>query len=482
MTSRRLVAVIATAATLAGGGGVAVGANSAAAGPGAGLGARSAAAGPGAALTPAQAAALGQSAYLYGFPLVEFLRVTRTETSVRCADRAGDAPVNTFSNARGFARPRDRVIVAPNVDTLYSIAHLDLGRGPVVLSHPAMGRRYFVFELLDPYTNVIAYVGSRTTGQAAGRFAIAWSGHPGRRRAGVRVIRSAYRRVWIIGRTLAGGAADQRRAQALMAQYALAAPGHRRGAASCRPGPVTRPATPTGAAFLAALDRGLAENPPPARDRPLVRQLAAIGVGPGLSVAAAGLTPAAHSALIAAVRQTGALLPAIARNTVLSEAKANHGWANPAPDIGAYGTDYRFRAGVASIGLGANTRAEAVYPTALTDSSGQLLDGRRSYRLVFAAGQAPPAHAFWSLTMYDAAGYLVANPIHRYALGSSHPPLLREPNGSIVVVMQRARPADPRANWLPTPAGPFRLNLRIYWPRASVLSGRWQPPPLTPVR
>ena len=129
---------------------------------------------------PRAAASLGQQAYLYGFPLLEFLRVARTETSVRCPDRAGDAPVNTFSNAAHFARPQDRTVVAPNVDTLYSIAHLDLGRGPVVLSHPAMGRRYFVFELLDPYTNVIGYVGSRTTGAAAGRFAVTWSGHRGR--------------------------------------------------------------------------------------------------------------------------------------------------------------------------------------------------------------------------------------------------------------------------------------------------------------
>ena len=466
MTRRRLAALLASAAVTVSGG--------------AAIGNGAASAVPGSPVTPAQASALGQSAYLYGFPLLEFLRVAHTQTSVRCADRAGDAPVNAFSNAAAFAGPRDRVIVAPNVDTLYSIAHLDLGHGPVVLSHPRMGRRYFVFELLDPYTNVIGYIGSRTTGPAAGRFAIAWPGHPGQRVAGARVIRSGYRRVWVIGRTLASGPADQRRAQALMAGYRLTTPGRRTVAKACRPGRVTRASTPTGAAFLNALDRGLTENPPPAHDRPLLAQLAAIGVGSGRRVAAAGLTSAAYSALIAAVDQTAALLPTIARTTVLNEAKANHGWADPAANIGAYGTDYRFRAGVASVGLGANTRAEAVYPTALTDASGQLLDGNRAYRLVFAAGQAPPDRAFWSLTMYDGSGYLVANPAHRYAIGSSHPPVRRERDGSIVVLMRRTRPTDPHANWLPTPAGPFRLTLRIYRPRESVLDGRWQPPPITP--
>ncbi len=431
--------------------------------------------------SPAAAAALGQSAYLYGFPLLEFLRVMRTQTSVRCADRAGDSPLNTFSNAAHFARPQDRTVVAPNVDTLYSLAHLDLSRGPVVLSHPAMGRRYFVFELLDPYTNVIGYVGSRTTGSAAGRFAITWSGHRGPRVPGARVIASAYRRVWVIGRTLAGGPADQRRAQALMARYDLRAAGSRGSPHRCRPGTVRHAGPPAAATFLADLDRALTANPPPPRDRPLLAQLAAIGIGPGLTPGRARLDHAARLALRAAIAQTATLLPTIARTTVLAEAERNHGWANPSREIGAYGTDYRFRAGVAVVGLGANTRAEAMYPTALTDESGQPLQGTRRYRLVFGPGQAPPARAFWSLTMYDSAGYLVTNPERRYAIGSNHPPLRRERDGTILVALQRSRPADPQANWLPTPAGAFRLSLRLYWPRARALSGRWQPPPVQPV-
>ena len=134
-------------------------------------------------------------------------------TSVRAPDGRGNAPVNTFSHARKFATPRDRTVVAPNVDTLYSLAHLDLGKGPIVLSHPDMGSRYFDFEFVDPYTNVLGYVGTRATGTHAGRFAIVWT--KGRKKAprGMRVIRSPYRRVWVIGRTLSTGTpGDLRRA------------------------------------------------------------------------------------------------------------------------------------------------------------------------------------------------------------------------------------------------------------------------------
>jgi len=42
-----------------------------------------------------------------------------------------------------------------------------------------------------------------------------------------------------------------------------------------------------------------------------------------------------------------------------AERKGHDGWATPAADIGEYGTDHTFRAGVAAIGLGANTPVEA---------------------------------------------------------------------------------------------------------------------------
>ena len=434
-------------------------------------------------VTTARATALGRLAFVYGFPLLEFLRVEKTETSVRCPDDRGDAPLDSFSDARQFADPSDRTVVAPNVDTLYSLAHLDLGHGPVILSHPDMGRRYFVFELVDPYTNVIGYIGSRTTGSKAGRFEIEWTGHPGHHIAGTRVIRTRYRRVWVIGRTLVyGGAHDRRHAVALMRRYRLSPPGgplhFTRG---CRPGRATAATTPTGLAFLEELDRALSANPPPARDRPLLKRLARVGVGPGLNPLRANLPSDVLDALVASVDSTGASLNTVSKLQVLKEAQADHGWATIGKDIGAFGTDYAFRAVVAQLGLGANTPREALYPTALTDANGRLLTGSDDYRLVFKRGHAPPNRAFWSLTMYDGSGFLVANPAHRYAIGSTHPPLRREPDGSVVVLIQRTRPAQRDVNWLPSPTGNFRLNLRIYWPTRRALDGRWQPPPVEPV-
>jgi hypothetical protein len=84
--------------------------------------------------------------------------------------------------------------------------------------------------------------------------------------------------------------------------------------------------------------------------------------------------------------------------------------------------------------------------------------------------------------MYDSDGYLVPNPPRRYAIGTSHPSLVRRRDGSIVVLIQRERPPAGRVNWLPAPAGGFCLHLRLYWPERAALTGAWQPPAVQRLR
>jgi hypothetical protein len=84
---------------------------------------------------------LGSKAYEYGIPIVDTDRIFRTNTSVSAPDHAGNAhagnaPVNQFSHADALAKPENRDVVAPNHDTLYSIAWLDVKRQPQVLHAP----------------------------------------------------------------------------------------------------------------------------------------------------------------------------------------------------------------------------------------------------------------------------------------------------------------------------------------------------------
>ena len=80
--------------------------------------------------------------------------------------------------------------------------------------------------------------------------------------------------------------------------------------------------------------------------------------------------------------------------------------------------------------------------------------------------------------MYDSDGYLHPNALRRYAIGDRTPGLRRGADGSLTLAIQRARPKGAAAaNWLPAPRGRFRMIMRIYEPRRSVLNGRWNPPP-----
>ena len=430
---------------------------------------------------PVSAAQLGQQAYDYGLPLLEFLRVRREMTSVPCPDSLGNSPVNTFSNLKAFADPSARTVVAPNTDTLYSIAHLDLSRGPIVLRHPAMGTRYYSFAMLDPFTNVLATPGTREDGSAAAAIVVRWAGHLGTAPVprGARVVESPYRRLWVIGRTLAGDQADQQRAYHLMQQYSLSQTDGSRPTfrATCLPGhPSTYPVPTDGPGFVAALNAGLAENPPPAQDAPLLSALRPYGIGAGLSPDTAGLDPTTKAALYQGVSTEATALPLGAKVTPLVTAAQHHGWYLPPSNIGAYGTDYKYRAQIALLGLGANTPAEAIYPAGLADTNGLPYYGANNYRLTFTKDQEPPARFFWSLTMYDFSGYLVANEAHRYSVGPSHPRFLRQADGSIVIAVQHTAPTDPSVNWLPAPTGQFRLNLRLYGPSQDAIKGVWSPP------
>jgi len=434
--------------------------------------------------TPEQAAELGKQAYDYGFPLLDMLRIRHEMTSVPCPDGRGNAPINQFANASKFATPDDVTVVAPNTDTLYSLAQIDLKKGPIVLKHPDMGNRFFDFELVDPWTNVIGYVGTRTTGQDAGRFTIRWTDDGKAAKAkklGNPIIKSKYRRVWVIGRTLAGDEADQAKAYDIEKRYKLTkANGEKfKLPADCHRGkgePSQYPTPTQGEEFIAQLNRAMVNNPAPKRDQPLLDQLAPLGVGPGLSPEDAGLSQDVIDALYDGVTAEAAALPLASKVGFLQQSIDAKGWVFADSAIGAFGTDYLLRAKIAVVGIGANTPEEAVYPAALADSDGNLLNGANDYEMTFPADDLPPAKYFWSLTMYDFDGYLVDNPIDRYSLGPSHPPLVKEPDGSVVVAISHDDPNDPDVNWLPSPAGAFRLNMRLYGPSKRVLNGNWTPP------
>jgi hypothetical protein len=143
--------------------------------------------------------------------------------------------------------------------------------------------------------------------------------------------------------------------------------------------------------------------------------------------------------------------------------------------------NYLYRMAAAVLGIYGNSQAEAMYPLYTTDADGQLLDGTHRYTLRFAPGQLPPAHAFWSLTMYTLpSSLLVANPLDRYLINSPVLPQLdKDPDGGLTLTIQNDSPGtEKEANWLPAPKETFMMAMRLYRPKDEALTGRWTAPPL----
>ncbi|MFI9273467.1 DUF1254 domain-containing protein [Kitasatospora sp. NPDC052896] len=345
------------------------------------------------------------------------------------------APVNQFAKADTTPGPQFHTVVAPNVDTLYTSAWLDLKSGPIVLHVPDTHGRYFMMPMLDAWTNVFASPGTRTTGSSAGDFAITGPGWHGHLPAGVKQIKAPTQSAWILGRTQLNGPADLPAVEALTSHYTLE-PLRDYGHPHTPPAGHVDPTVPTTApaarvadmdaqTFFSQLATAMATNRPAKQDAPMVATLARLGIVPGRPFDINAKGPATAQALCQAV-------PAAQKQiqTALATSGNNvNGW-RVSLGLGDYGTDYLLRATTAWQGLGANLPQDAVYPLTRTDSQGKQLTGANRYVIHFAPGQTPPVNAFWSLTMYDPSGFLVPNPINRYEVGHTVTPTLN-PDGSI---------------------------------------------------
>jgi len=153
-----------------------------------------------------------------------------------------------------------------------------------------------------------------------------------------------------------------------------------------------------------------------------------------------------------------------------------NGWSTTVK-AGQPGNGLLVRAAFARTLPAVNVVQEAAYWTTTVDGAGRRLNGRHAYVLHFPAGQLPPNEAFWSLTMTDVVGYMVPNPINRYSVGSRSG-LVANADGSIDIYIQRTAPAGHESNWLPTPAGNFKLMLRAYVPGRAILDGAYHVPPV----
>jgi hypothetical protein len=393
-----------------------------------------------------------------------------------------------FRNLATYPNASFHEVTAPNADTLYSIAWLDVSKEPYILSIPDANDRYYLLPMLSAWTDVFEDPGKRTTGTRPQRYAITgpnWKG--GALPAGITEYKSPTSLVWIIGRTYCTGTPqDYRDVHAFQAGLGLV-PLSSYGKSYTPPEGTVDPSidmtTPVrdqvnrmdAAAYFKLMAELMKANPTAPADAPIVARMSKIGLVPGREFDLEKLDPVVADGLRDASK---AGLERIVGNRTRVGSLVN-GWSIATDGMGRYGTDYLQRATVTLVGLGANLPLDAVYPLSEMDANGQPYDGRSHYRIHFEKGQLPPVKGFWSLTMYDQNYFFVPNSLNRYTL-SQRDRLNYNPDGSVDLYLQAEKPgADKVSNWLPAPDGKFVLCLRLYWPNEqppSILDGTWKPP------
>jgi hypothetical protein len=428
-------------------------------------------------ISAADAREIARDAYIFAYPLVLYYRTMYRQ--------AIDAKSPYYAGGFGrwghrkAATPASKDIITPNPDTPYSCAWVDLRAEPWVLTQPPSDEnRYVGSQWDDLWGFVLDCPGSILDGDKGGNYLLTAPGWKGQPPAGIkRAITGESSFLGTLTRTEQLGSDDTAavakiqqgyKLQPLSAYLKQPAPA----AAPAVEWPVWHEGSETGLGFFGYANFLLTFTTPNPRDASMLQRIAHIGVVPGARWDEAQMDPAVRDAITAGIGDAR---------------KAMHAASLKVTDsIGLFGTrarletDYLNRAvGVANGIFGADPQQALYYPYAVDQSSAQADGSKHAYTITFPPQGTPAARYFWSVTMYGADHFLVANPLNRYALGSHPPEPHPDPDGSVTLYLQRnPPPAARRANWLPAPNGEFFAILRIYGPDQDEVSRLWRAPPL----
>lgn len=433
-------------------------------------------------ITPEEARQIIREAYIYAFPIVDNLRIQY----VYFVDKTNPeykAPYNHLFNIPRVFTPADRTIQTPNSDTPYSWIGLDLRTEPIIFIIPKIDKkRYWSLQLIDLYTHNFDYLGSRTTGNEGGVYMIAGPNWKGEIPKGVdKVIPCETEIASAQFRTQLFNPAELENVKKIQEQYivkTLSAFLNEKAPAPAQaidfPKQLTLQEERTSLDIFKQLNFALQFCPVHPSEKELMEKFSRLDIGAGKNFDTTKFSPAIVQAMHEGISD--------AWNDFAGIIKGGNEGKYSAADV--FGNreylngNYLYRMVAAVTGIYGNSKEEAMYPNYFVDADGNTLDGANKYIMHFPARQLPPVNSFWSLTMYDSTDLLVANPINRYLLNSTMISQFKhDPDGGLTLYIQNSSPGKPKEpNWLPAPAGRFRVVLRLYWPKPEVLDKRWKEP------
>jgi hypothetical protein len=438
-------------------------------------------------ITEAYAAHVARDAFFWAWPLVNMYnrRLAFSKmTEQRYVGPLLEAPLNRLTMLMDYVDPEERNVACPNQDVVYGLGMIALDVSPVVVQVPDFGDRFWIYQIVDLRTDSFVQLG-KIYNTTPGFYLLVGPNWHGEVPKGItRIFRSPTKTGLVAPRIAQDDTSEDKHAiQGVLtgiAMYPLAeydgqmksmewsklpkVPGAAHGEEE------TRWVFPE--KFFDELPAVLADALPlpgeEARYAQVLAVLAAAKENPKLKQVMIEAAKDAEEKLVNPLfqfRNYGQQLP--------------HNWSTISNES-AFGTDYFTRTAVSKSNILVNSPNETKYFYQDLDASGVRLNNSSRYTVTFAKNGTPPVNGFWSLSIYNAHHFFVANAINRFSVGTKNKDLKLNPDGSLTIYVQAETPIDPvqRANWLPAPAGDFSLYVRAYWPKAEVLDGSWTPPPV----
>jgi len=442
-------------------------------------------------ITAEYAKLVGKDAYFWSWPLVNIYNRRLAFTPVKEAALSGPLmvmPLNQIAMLTDYVDPAERAVACPNQDVVYGLGVVALDISPVVVQVPDFGDRFWVYQIVNLRTDSFVQLG-KMYGTTPGFYLLVGPNWKGDVPKGItKVFRSATNTGLIAPRVFQDDTpADKRAIQSVLRSVNVYPLAQFDGTMKTKDwANLPRlPAQPAGEEesrwvfpekFVDQLPIVLADAPPLPGEEARYAQALAV-------MEAAKKDPALKQAVIAGAQEAEDQLVKPLFQFRNYGQQLPHHWSTISNES-AFGTDYFTRTAVAKSNILVNSPNETKYFYQDLDSNGTRLNSSKRYTVTFPKGQTPPAHGFWSLSIYNEHHFFVANSINRFSVGTKNKDLKFAKDGSLTIYVQADQPSDrtQRANWLPAPKGDFSLYVRTYWPMEAATNGSWTPPAVVQIK